>query len=219
VIRRTTSAETAAEMTSIMEAVVERGTGKPAGLPDFTVAGKTGTAHKNRDGHYLDHDFNLSFVGFVPSRNPALVIIVVIDVVDARRGPNPPFGATVAAPIFRRIADAALRYLGVAPTVNPVAPVVIARRGSGQPMPVAAPAVPITIVPATDPGSTEQMVVPELRGLSGREALRVLSRLGLTPRMAGEGVVIGQDPPPGSPVEPGGPCRLSLGRLSPGVQP
>jgi cell division protein FtsI (penicillin-binding protein 3) len=219
VIRRTTSAETAAEMTSIMEAVVERGTGKPAGLPDFAVAGKTGTAHKNRNGHYLDDDFNLSFVGFVPSRNPALAIIVVIDVVDARRGPNPPFGATVAAPIFRRIADAALRYLGVAPTVNPVAPVVIARRGSGQPMPVAAPAVPITIVPAIDPGSTQQMVVPELRGLSGREALRVLSRLGLTPRLTGEGVVIGQDPLPGSPVEPGGPCRLSLGRLPPGVRP
>jgi cell division protein FtsI (penicillin-binding protein 3) len=216
VIRRVTSPETAAEMTSIMEGVVERGTATFAKLPDFTVAGKTGTANKNEKGHYLENDYNVSFVGFVPSRQPALTILVVID---TPRGPHKAYGGTVAAPIFQRIADAALRYLGVAPTVNPAPPVLLARYDSGAAVKTSGPAVPVTIVPASAPAAAGQIILPELRGLSGREASRILTRLGLTPRVAGEGVVIEQAPLPGSPVESGGTCRLALGRLAPGERP
>ncbi len=216
VIRRVTSPETAAEMTAIMEAVVERGTGKLARLQDFTVAGKTGTANKNQNGHYLEHEYNVSFVGFVPSRKPALTIIVMID---TPRGPNPPFGGTVSAPIFHRIADAALRYLGVAPTVNPVPPVLVTRHDTGNEIRVDGPIVPLTIVPAANPSSMGQVVLPELRGLSGREALRVLVRLGITPHVTGEGVVIEQAPLPGTALESGGACRLALGRPAAGLHP
>jgi cell division protein FtsI (penicillin-binding protein 3) len=216
VIRRVTSPETAAEMTAIMEAVVEEGTGKMAKLEDFTVAGKTGTANKNKDGHYLEHEYNVSFVGFVPSRKPALTIIVVID---TPRGPNPPFGGTVSAPIFHRIADAALRYLGATPTVNPVPPVLVARYDASNRITVAGPAKPMTIVPAVSPSAMGQVVLPELRGLSGREALRVLARLGITPHVVGDGVVIDQNPLPGAVLEPGGACRLGLGRPDAGIHP
>jgi cell division protein FtsI (penicillin-binding protein 3) len=216
VIRRVTSPETAAEMTAIMEAVVEEGTGKMARLQDFTVAGKTGTANKNQNGRYLEHDYNVSFVGFVPSRKPALTIIVVID---TPRGPNPPFGGTVSAPIFHRIADAALHYLGVAPTINPVPPVLVAQNGAGNAIMVAGPATPLTIVPAANPSLMGQVVLPELRGLSGREALRVLARLGITPHVVGEGIVIEQSPLPGTVLEPGAACRLALGRPAAGLHP
>ncbi len=217
VIRRVTSPETAAEMTSIMEAVVERGTGQQARLQGFTVAGKTGTATKNRNGRYVEHEVNVSFVGFVPSRQPALTILVVID---TPRGPNQPFGGTIAAPIFKRIADAALRYLGVAPTINPAPPALLARHDAEATVRTVGLAVPFTIVPASTPAAANgQIVLPELRGLSGREALRILARLGIFPRVAGEGIVIEQDPLPGSPVDPGGACRLALGRPVPGVRP
>jgi cell division protein FtsI (penicillin-binding protein 3) len=217
VIRRVTSPGTAAEMTSIMEGVVERGTGTKAGIQGFTVAGKTGTAEKNQNGHYLKGDLNVSFVGFVPSRQPALTILVVID---TPRGPVTKSGGAIAAPIFQRIADAALRYLAVAPTINPAPPVLLARRDAEATVRTTGLAVPVTIVPAsTLAGATGQIVLPELRGLSGREALRILTRLGITPRVAGEGIVIEQDPLPGSPVEPGGACRLVLGRPVPGVRP
>ncbi len=216
VIRRVTSPETAATMAAIMEEVVTQGTGKLAALPDFTVAGKTGTANKNLHGRYLEHEYNVSFVGFVPSRSPALTIIVVID---TPRGPNPPFGGSVAAPIFRRIAEAALRYLGVAPSVTPASPVLIARGDAGHAITVAAPAAPPTIVPASAPALAGQVVLPELRGLSLREALRVLARLGLTPRVSGEGVVIEQDPQPGTALETGGACRLALGRPAAEIHP
>jgi cell division protein FtsI (penicillin-binding protein 3) len=216
VLGRVTSPETAAEMTSIMEGVVERGTATAAKLEDFTVAGKTGTANKNLDGHYLEHDYNVSFVGFAPSRQPALAILVVID---TPRGPNRPFGGTVAAPIFHRIANEALRYLAVPPTINPVPPVLRARSEADSP-PAARPvSAPVTIVPASLPVPAGQIALPELRGLSGREALRILTRLGIAPRVAGDGIVIDQDPLPGSLIEPGGACRLVLGRPAPGVRP
>ena len=215
VIGRATSPETASEMTSIMEGVVARGTATRAQLPDFTVAGKTGTAKKSQGGHYLD-DVNASFVGFVPSRQPALTILVVID---TPRGPNPPFGGTVAAPIFNRIAAASLRYLGVTPTINPPPPVLLARSETGTTVRTSAPVMPFTIVPAAALATAGQLVLPELRGLSGREALRILMRLGLTPHVVGEGIVIEQDPLPGSPIERGGACRLALGRPTPGGRP
>ncbi len=216
VIRRVTSAGTASAMTAIMEEVVTQGTGKAASLADFTVAGKTGTANKNQNGRYLEHDYNVSFVGFVPSRNPALTIIVVID---TPRGPNPPFGGTVAAPIFSRIAEAALRYLGVAPNVNPAPRVLVARRDAGRQVKAAGPAAPPSIVPVAAPLLAGQVVLPELRGLSLREALRVLARLGITPRVSGEGVVIEQEPLPGTALEVGGACRLALGRPVAGSRP
>ena len=65
----------------------------------------------------------MSFVGFVPSRDPALTVIVMID--SPRVGGDT--GGAIAAPIFKRIADAALRQLGVPPTINPAPPVIVAR--------------------------------------------------------------------------------------------
>jgi beta-lactam-binding protein with PASTA domain len=98
--------------------------------------------------------------------------------------------------------------------------VLLARRDAETTVRTAALAVPVTFVPAsTLAGATGQIVLPELRGLGGREALRILTRLGIVPRVAGEGIVIEQDPPPGGPVEPGGACRLVLGRPVPGVRP
>ena len=98
-----------------MEDVVERGTAKLAQIPGYTIAGKTGTASKLIDGRYSANENNVSFVGFVPSREPAVAIIVVIDSPHA----NGNSGGTVAAPIFKRIAEASLDYLGVGPTINP----------------------------------------------------------------------------------------------------
>ncbi|MDH4063933.1 MAG: penicillin-binding protein 2, partial [Acidobacteriota bacterium] len=123
-VRTAITRETAATLTTIMEAVVERGTATRAKVPGYTVAGKTGTADKLVNGRYSATQQNVSFVGFVPSRNPVLSIIVMID--SPRAGPDT--GGVVAAPIFQRIAEASMRHLGVPPTVNPSPPVIVARR-------------------------------------------------------------------------------------------
>ena len=101
-----------------------------AQMDGFTIAGKTGTSHKIVDGRYSQSDYNASFVGFVPSRSPALTILVMIDSPHA----NGYFGGTVAAPIFKRIAEASLRHLGIGRTINPPAPVLVARNAGEDEM-------------------------------------------------------------------------------------
>jgi cell division protein FtsI/penicillin-binding protein 2 len=205
VLQRAISADTAATLTGIMEGVVERGTAKLAQIPGFTIAGKTGTASKLIGGQYSNTENYASFVGFLPSRQPAVAIIVVID---SPHG-NGNSGGVVSAPIFKRIAESTVRYLGIAPTVNPNPPVLIARAGEGPRSPAAlgASAPAINFVVDAPPGT-----VPDLRGMSAREATQTLTRLGLSPYMAGDGVVVSQNPAPGTPFEAGSVCQLVLAR-------
>lgn len=203
-IRRVISPETAALMTTIMEGVVDRGTGRQfAKMDDFQVAGKTGTAAKLRDGRYSTSEYNVSFVGFVPSRRPVFTILVVVDT--PRNGS--PYGGTVAAPIFHRIAEASLRQLAVTPTINPP-PVILAEHRTGVSMHhVSAPVMPAPIVNA---GGVPLM--PDVRGLSARDAVRVLSAAGLTVRLSGSGLVASQTPTPGEPIESGMSSAVELRR-------
>ena len=55
--------------------------------------------------------------------------------------------------------------------------------------------------------------LPDLRGLSARDAVRVLTKIGLTARLSGDGVVSSQMPEPGTPIEPGMACVLKLERM------
>jgi cell division protein FtsI (penicillin-binding protein 3) len=206
-IRRAITAETAATLTGIMEAVVERGTAKTAQIDGYTIAGKTGTASKLIDRQYSKSEYNASFVGFVPSRKPALTIIVVIDSPHGRGY----YGGTVAAPVFKRIAEASMRHLGIAPSINAAPPVLVARHdqpaGETSARQVRLPAVLPTAAATALPG-----VMPDLRGMSAREAAGLLARLGMTPRLTGHGFVLDQMPLAGTPLVRGTAADLTLGR-------
>ena len=110
-------------LTEIMEQVVERGTGKNARIDGFTVAGKTGTAQKMVNGQYSRSDYNASFVGFVPSRQPnssssssSIRRTGGMRITAARWRPRS----------FSELREAALRLYGVPPSLN-AAPPLIAR--------------------------------------------------------------------------------------------
>jgi stage V sporulation protein D (sporulation-specific penicillin-binding protein) len=178
-----------------------------AKVEGYQVAGKTGTAKKNADGHYLDGVYTGSFVGFVPSRRPALVILVVID--HPRNGPY--YGGTVAAPVFQKIATAALRYLAVPRTINPTAPVII----SADATLLARPGTSTTQVQPVTFTLTGQLVMPSVIGLSAREATSLLTKAGLTVRPLGQGVVVSQAPEAGTPVDTDDTAVLQLERTRP----
>jgi cell division protein FtsI (penicillin-binding protein 3) len=209
VVRRTVSAGTAATLTGIMEEVVSRGTGKQAQVEGFTAAGKTGTAQKVVDGRYSHSEYNASFVGFIPSRDPAFVIVVVVD---SPHGPYGYYGGSVAAPIFQRIADAALRHQGTPPSINPAPPVLVARHDESRELPTSGPAELPAIVTLAGTAAGSGALFPDLRGLGARDALRILARLGLVARVDGGGVVVEQQPAAGSPIERGSVATLRLGR-------
>src|SRR5436309_6042347 len=82
-------------------------------MQGFVASGKTATA-QNVDpttGKYSEDRYTASFVGFVPADKPRLVVAVVLDEPMIGR-----YGGDLAGPVFRRVAEASLRYLGVPPS-------------------------------------------------------------------------------------------------------
>lgn len=110
--RQVISQDTARLVTHMLQAVVEKGTGKKAQIPGYTVAGKTGTAQKIDPAtkRYSKRDYIAIFAGFVPATNPSLALIVAVD---SPRGTY--WGGEVAAPVFAEIARAYLLRRGIPP--------------------------------------------------------------------------------------------------------
>jgi cell division protein FtsI (penicillin-binding protein 3) len=107
---RVVSPKTAKEMTAMMTNVVKVGTGVNAAIPGYTVAGKTGTPRKTEGRAYKIGAYVPSFIGFVPAESPRLSAVVVMD------EPRPLYYAgQVAAPVFARIQQYALRLFRIPP--------------------------------------------------------------------------------------------------------
>jgi cell division protein FtsI (penicillin-binding protein 3) len=107
--RRVVSRATATRLMAMLRSVVVEGTGTEAAIPGYTVAGKTGTAAKPENGHYVAKYVG-SFVGLVPAEKPRLAVLVAVD-----EPHGAIWGGVVAAPAFARIAQFALQYLEVPP--------------------------------------------------------------------------------------------------------
>jgi cell division protein FtsI (penicillin-binding protein 3) len=111
--RRVISEANARTLVSLLESVVNEGTGSRAAIPGYRVAGKTGTAwkHNGGGGGYQKDRYVAVFGGVAPATNPRLAAVVVID--DPRA--NRYYGGEVAAPVFSAVVGGALRLMGVAP--------------------------------------------------------------------------------------------------------
>ena len=204
VLRRAIQPETAATLMSFLENVVRRGTARAAGLDRHQAAGKTGTAKKAIPGGYSQTDRVASFVGVVPSRDPRFAVLVMIDT--PRNGQV--YGGALAAPVFKRIAEAAVRLYGVAPTVDPEPPYVVPPDRSG----IAVTAARVDTAPPATVRLGGRTLMPDLRGLSARDAIAALHEIGLQVRPVGSGSVHAQTPAAGEPVEPGAWAALQLRR-------
>jgi cell division protein FtsI (penicillin-binding protein 3) len=133
--RPVVSPPTAATMRSLLQGVVESGTGTKAQIPGYTVAGKTGTARKPPYDK-PPYRYVASFAGFAPAESPRLSAIVVLD-----EPQDNYFGGQVSAPVFARIMEFALRSERVQPgTPAPAAPAAPAYGGSSSPADTLTPA-------------------------------------------------------------------------------
>ena len=110
-VSRPITERTAALMRRMLTEVTrEGGTGTRAAVAGYNVAGKTGTAEKIVDGHYVKNENVSSFLGLVPAERPEIGIVVVLD------NPQPlRTGGVTAAPVFAQIAKDVVRYLDVRP--------------------------------------------------------------------------------------------------------
>ncbi len=118
VVKRNVISEETSELVRFaLESVVANGSGRNAYIENYRVGGKTGTAQKVQDGHYMDGNYILSFIGFMPADDPEIVVYVAVDhpvgVVQ--------YGGTVAAPIAKAILEAAIPALNISSSTEGMA--------------------------------------------------------------------------------------------------
>ena len=201
-------------VTEMLTAVIEPGgTGVEAAVPGFRVAGKTATAQKvdPATGKYSSDKFTSSFVGFVPAERPRVVIAVVLDEPVIGH-----YGGDLAGPVFRRVAESALRTLGVQPQGGAPRAIAVSRDNDpadqaramfAKPKPPIEESAP-ELTSAEIAPSTESVRVPDVTGMPAREAVRAMGTAGLVPQMEGLGRVVKQSPTGGAAVPKGSPVRL-----------
>ncbi len=212
--RQVLSAQEAAVMTLMLTQATARGsTGFNARVPGFPVAGKTGTAQKVDPvaGGYRRGAYIASFAGFVPSNSPRFVIYVAVDEPQERF-----YGSQVAAPIFARVAQQALRREGLSPVFLEKENILsLHPRGSGEELRHREPTSDDLQRRALQ--EIQELIllessgrVPDLTGLSLREAHRLLRHLDVSVQVKGAGLVAQSTPRPGQPLPQGGPIKLEL---------
>jgi len=221
-LRRVVSAEVAAQVRDLLQQVVEQGTGKAASLGAWKVAGKTGTARYAAGGRYIPGAYIATFAGFFPAESPQIVFLVKLD-----RPRGAYYGGLTAAPVTKATLQAAMAAKGTPLDRSAVAlsrivdegPVSVRMVANTEPRPfevsasgdrVAVPDEPEGIV--LEPGreassrSAERRApveVPQVEGLSLREAARVLHDRGLRVRVSGTGRAVATQPAAGSEVRRG----------------
>ena len=187
---RVMSPDTALKMIEMMKRVTEEGgTGMRARVEGFNVAGKTGTAQKvdSVTKGYSDKRIG-TFAGFVPAEDAELVIVVSID-----EPVGEVYGGVVAAPVFSAIASRSLKYLGIYP-----------EEFKGR-VEVAEERVSSSDSEVEETGENEGRVyyedeLPNLMGLSLREAISYLRPKDVVVNIVGSGRVYKQVPPPFSSI-------------------
>ena len=205
-------ARTVADMlTAVTEA---GGTGVEAAIPGFHVAGKTSTAEKfdAATGRYSKEKYTAVFVGFVPVERPRLVVAVILDEPTIGR-----YGGDLAGPVFRRVAEASLRYLGVTPSGRVETIASVKREGDPADATLANMKGSLPVVatlanpaPAAGPLAPGTVRVPDATGMPAHDVLSAITRAGLIPQMEGWGRVVRQSPSPGAAAPRGSPVRVVL---------
>ena len=179
------SDETLKKVKAVLANVVKKGTGSKLYSKDFSMAGKTGTAQANygtnggNDKHYIS-----SFVGFFPAENPKYSCIVVVH--KPNTSLNNYYGADVAGPVFKRIAQ---KVFTDVPSTN-----VVKNLKKNN------PAQDKNYLTYNDKVNKKPTSIPNLRGMSGMDAVALLENLGMKVKAIGVGKVKKQSIQAGQPI-------------------
>jgi cell division protein FtsI (penicillin-binding protein 3) len=179
------SDETIKKIQAVLKNVVQKGTGKSLYSKDFSMAGKTGTAQANygtnggNDKHYIS-----SFVGYFPAENPKYSCIVVVHKPDAKNKGY--FGADVAGPVFKRIAQ---KIFTDAPSTNEIKN--LDKKNGNQENNYGEYYLKV---------QASKNSIPNLKGMPGMDAVALLGNLGLKVKIKGIGKVKNQSVPAGEPI-------------------
>ncbi len=184
--KRIASVETVKKLRAVLENVVKNGTATNIYTPHFSMAGKTGTAKKyipvtkNADGefeggYYSNKQYVASFAGFFPADNPVYSCIVVVHNPNKKKGY---YGATVAAPVFKKIAEKMYASAPIKKEVQNVLPML--------------ETVDEDFENYYEVINESYVTIPNVKGMAGMDAVSVLENLGLKVQFSGAGKVKSQ---------------------------
>lgn len=171
----------------LISAVAEGGTGNKAQVKGFLSAGKTGTAQvvDSQEGGYVKGQYISSFAGFIPAHDPKFVIYVVV------HQPQKKFyGSTVAAPVFSRVAEYAVRQSGLSPVLISEKNILQKTKTKSQNRKKVRRNV----------SSSEEGKTPDFIGLSLRKAYQKAREEKVQLKIKGSGLVVRTVPSPLSPL-------------------
>ncbi len=209
-IRHVISEETSKRMRDLLVGVVKQGTGINAQIKSVNVGGKTGTSQKLIDGKYSKQNYNSSFVGFFPAEDPKIVCLVLVNSPQIGK-----YGGSVAAPIFKNIAE---RIVNIEPAkyINQQQPTGVQVQNenvqfasdikSNLPNNLSSDKKPDSI--RSIAAITNFSKMPDLKDCTIREAISVLSKLGLKYKVNGSGKVVAQSIQSGNAIHKGLYCIL-----------
>jgi cell division protein FtsI (penicillin-binding protein 3) len=207
------SPETARKAQELLRGVVEHGTAKHINNPNYAIAGKTGTAQKIVNGLYQVGKYYTSFIGYFPANNPKYSMITVVD---SPQGNNIDllYAGAVAAPVFKEIADRIVAYdirmhAPLRPGGRQTRPAGALLAGYADDLHTLSTNMNLAGEPSTEgwvettadgrwksrPTRTDQ--VPDVRGLTLRDALFLLENRGFRVLVEGRGKVQEQSVEPG----------------------
>lgn len=191
------SQKVADQVKDMMEKEVSEGGGGNARVPGYHMGGKTGTAQKLDiiHGGYLENEYIASFCGFGPTEDPRAICLVVLD-----RPVGSYYGGQVAAPVFKEIMSAIMRYLAV-PTIEDKN-----IHGQAREKPIEDVKPPI---PSFD---ANRVQLPSFAGWALRDVEEWLGKAGLGFRPEGEGWAVDQSPKGGTEVERGSDVGVTFKR-------
>ncbi len=193
-LERVVSERTARTTLDVMATVVEPGgTGTRAYIPEYPVAGKTGTGQKPhlRKKGYAENMWVATFFGVAPLQDPELAVLVLVDEPKGKR-----YGGVVAAPAFREIMRGSLRHMGVpspfdaGTQVAALEPDLLAARRA---LPPKDKEQRLGTAPPVDPTMAGDVPVPDLRGMTMDQVRQVTADVGLRARLVGSGTARVQD--------------------------
>jgi cell division protein FtsI (penicillin-binding protein 3) len=194
-VRRVVSSEIAGQLKEFLRgAVGEGGTGEKAQLVNYTLLGKTGTAVRFEDGHYVHGEYTASFAALFPADHPQLVVIVKID--------NPKgsyYGGLTAAPVTRSMLEQALAAQRVAIDRARLAAPDSAASGGIAPVstPAGRPIIALSWPYHRSDSVPSPRPIPDVAGRSVREAALALHRRGFQVGLRGLGKVLRTEPAAG----------------------
>ena len=190
-IRRALQSETTQALREAFVETVESGTATSTKIEGIQIAGKTGTALKVTSGRYSSDQARASFVGFFPADDPKVAMLVIVGEPETSI-----YGGAVAAPIFQNIAR---RWIGTFPDVVDHIVASADTSSGASPEPAAPTRTEPPVLPARLTGSNAD-TMPDLTGLTTRQAVTWLRSRGVDVRLYGRGTVTKQSPSAGQPL-------------------